>query len=156
MRNLPTSTSGITISANNTEASYQWLDCDNNYSVINSENNQSFTATANGNYAVQLTENGCVDTSACVNISTVGIIENDFGNSLSVYPNPTSGNFSIDLGAVYESTGISITDISGRLIESKTIAQSQILNLSINEPAGIYFITIQAGDKKAVIRLIKE
>ena len=69
---------------------------------------------------------------------------------------PTSGNFSIDLGAVYESTGISITDISGRLIESKTIAQSQILNLSINEPAGIYFITIQAGDKKAVIRLIKE
>jgi hypothetical protein len=153
---ITTSTSGASITANNTGATYQWLDCDNNYSLIASETSQSFTATANGNYAVQLTENGCVDTSACVNISTLGVIENNFGNSLSVYPNPTSGNFSIDLGDSYDKSVISISDITGRLLESKTITQSEILNLSINEPAGIYFITIQAGDKKAVIRLVKE
>ncbi|MDG0972977.1 MAG: T9SS type A sorting domain-containing protein [Crocinitomicaceae bacterium] len=153
---LTTSTSGVNITANNTGVNYQWLDCDNNYSLIASETSQSFTATANGNYAVQLTENGCLDTSACVNISTVGVIENNFGNSLSVYPNPTSGNFSIDLGDSYDKSVISITDVTGRLRESKTITQSEILNLSINESAGIYFITIQAGDKKAVIRLVKE
>ena len=69
---------------------------------------------------------------------------------------PTYGNFSIDLGAIYESSVVSITDISGKLIDSKTISQSQVLNLSIKEPAGIYIVSIQAGDKKAVIRLIKE
>ena len=153
---ITTTTSGITITANNSGASYQWLDCDNNNSVIASETGQSFTAIANGNYAVELTENGCIDTSACVNISTVGIIENNFGNSLSLYPNPTSGNFSIDLGGMYENSFISISDVTGRLLESKTFTQSQILNLSIKEPAGIYIVSIQAGDKKAVIRLVKE
>ena len=153
---LTTSTSGVTISANNTLATYQWLDCDNNNAVIASETQQSFTVTTNGNYAVELTENGCVDTSACVAITTVGIIENSFGDGLTVYPNPTSGDFSINLGTTYENTKIVITDISGKMIESKTTTQSQILNLCIKEPIGIYIVSIQAGNKSAVIRLVKE
>ena len=153
---LTTSVSGITISSNNASATYQWLDCDNNNIVIAGETGQSFTATANGNYAVELTENGCVDTSACVAITTVGILENTFGENLLIYPNPTSSDFSIDLGASYENAQVIITDVSGKLINSKSITQSQILNLSIHEPRGIYIVSVQAGDKKAVIRLIKQ
>ena len=153
---LTTSTSGVTISANNTLATYQWLDCDNNNAVIASETQQSFTVTTNGNYAVELTENGCVDTSSCVAITTVGIIENSFGDGLIVYPNPSSGDFSINLVTTYENIKIVITDISGKMIESKTTTQSQILNLCIKEPIGIYIVSIQAGNKSAVIRLVKE
>ena len=153
---LTISTSGTTVSTNNTGATYQWVDCDNNYAVIVGETGQSYIATVNGNYAVELTENGCVDTTACVAITTVGILENNFGNNLLVYPNPTNGNFSIDLGDVYENSEVLITDLSGKLLDSKTIAQSQTLNLSIREPAGIYILSIKAEDKKAVIRLIKE
>ncbi|NRA11753.1 MAG: T9SS type A sorting domain-containing protein [Crocinitomicaceae bacterium] len=153
---LTTTTSGITISANNTGATYQWLDCDNNYAIISGENGQSYIAISNGNYAVELAENSCVDTTNCVAITSVGIIESDFGNVLVVYPNPTNGNLSIDLGAIYETSDISITDIYGKLIDSKTMTQSQFLNLSIEEPAGIYIVSILAGDKKAVIRLIKK
>ena len=153
---LTTSLSGLTITANNLGATYQWLDCDNNYTEINAETGQSFTAISNGSYAVELTENGCVDTSLCVAITTVGIIENSFGNNLLVYPNPTNGYFSIDLGAIYSNSQVIITDMSGKLIDSKNIPQSQVLNLSIKEPTGIYIVSIQAGDKKAVIRLVKE
>ena len=64
--------------------------------------------------------------------------------------------FSINLGAIYESLIVSITDISGKLIDSKTITQSQVLNLNIKEPSGLYIVSVQAGDKKANIRLIKE
>jgi hypothetical protein len=153
---ISTSTTDLTIIAANTNATYQWLDCDNGYTVITGETSQTYTATANGNYAVELTENGCVDTSACVEISSVGIIENNFGNKLKVYPNPTKGNFSIDLGAVHESSVVFITDNSGRMIEEHTVLESQLLKLSIAEPAGVYFVSIQAGNKKAVIRLIKQ
>jgi predicted outer membrane repeat protein len=153
---ITTTDSGITITANNGNATYQWLDCDNNNAIIPGETSQSFTASTNGNFAVELTENGCVDTTACVVITSVGIIENSFGDELLVFPNPTNGSFSIDLGSVYETSKISITDVFGKLINSKTMTQSQILNLSIEEPAGIYIISIQAIDKKAVIRLIKE
>tara|TARA_B110000114_G_C15038685_1_gene376077 strand:+ start:70 stop:1278 length:1209 start_codon:yes stop_codon:yes gene_type:complete len=153
---LTVSTSGVNITSNNTSATYQWLDCNNGYSIIVGEFGQSYTATANGNYAIELTENGCADTTACVSITTVGIIENSFGNNLLVYPNPTNGDFYIDLGAVYENSDILITDISGKLIESKNITQSQVLNLSLEEPAGIYIVSIQSGNQRAVIRLIKQ
>jgi len=153
---LTTSVSGVTISANNTGATYQWLDCDNGYAIIPGETNQSYTSSTNGNYAVELTENGCADTSACVAITTVGILENSFGDDLIIYPNPTSGNFSIVLGASFETSVVSITDISGKLIDCKTIIQSQILNLSIKAPAGIYFVSVLAGGKKAVVKLVKQ
>jgi hypothetical protein len=132
------------------------LDCNNNNAIIPAETGQSFTAIANGNYSVELTENGCIDTSNCVNITTVGIIENSFGTAFHINPNPTSGNFFIDLGSVFETTELTIVDVIGSLVYSKSFSQSQILNLSIDEPAGVYLISIQAGDKKAVIRLIKE
>ena len=153
---ITTSVSGITITANNSGATYQWLDCDNNNALIAGETGQSFIASANGNYAVQLTENGCIDTTSCVSITSAGIIENSFGDNLLVYPNPTNGNFSIDLGEVYENSNVLITAISGKLIQSRNITQSQVLNLSIEEPAGIYVVSIQAGNKSAVIQLVKK
>lgn len=153
---LTTTTSGTTISASNTGATYQWLDCDNNNAIIVGETGQSFATTTNGNYAVELTENSCVDTSDCVAITTVGLVESSFGDKFNVYPNPTDGNFSVNLGDVYENSEVLITDLSGKLIDSKTMTQSQTLNLLIEGPAGIYIVSIQAGDKKAVIRLIKK
>ena len=85
-----------------------------------------------------------------------GVNVNNFDHKLTVYPNPTPGNFSIDLGSVHESSIVTITDISGKLIETKTITQSQVLNLSIEEPVGIYFVSIQTGNRKATIGLVKE
>ncbi len=124
--------------------------------MIVGETNASYTPSVNGNYAVELTENGCVDTSACTLISTVGIVVNSFGNGLIVYPNPTNGNFSIDLGAIYENSQILITDIAGKVIDSRILTQTQLLNLSIEEPAGIYIVSVQSGDKRAIVRLIKK
>ena len=151
-----TSLNGAAISANNNSATYLWLDCDNNYFVIPGETSQTFTATSNGNYAVQLTENGCIDTSACVSVFSTGIVENDFGSKLRIYPNPNNGKFSIDLGAIYDNIEIAIYDLGGRLIENKSYNDAQTLQLSVNEPNGIYILTIVSDEKKAVIRLVKE
>lgn len=153
---LTTSTSGNTITANNGTATYRWLDCDNSFAVITGETSASYTPSVNGNYAVELTENGCVDTSACTLISTVGIAENSFGAGLIFYPNPTNGNFSIDLGAIYENSTVLITDIAGKVIDSRNFSKSQLINLSIEEPAGIYIVSVQSGDKRAIVRLMKK
>jgi hypothetical protein len=148
--------SGVTLSAVVAGASYQWLNCNNNFAIISGETNQNYTATTNGNYAVEITQNGCVDTSACYSITSVGIIENNFGNDLLLYPNPTNGNFSIDLGSNYQTVTITMTDLNGKLIQTKTYNESQLLNLKLEEPAGVYLLIIETRDKKAVIRLAKE
>lgn len=151
-----TSLIGITIQANNSSASYVWLNCSDNYAIISGESNQAYTPVANGNYAVEITENGCVDTSACVAINTLGIIENDFGGGLIVYPNPTDGAFSIDLGNNFQQATVTLTDLSGKFIQSNNFSNEQLLKLEIEEPSGVYLLLIKSGDKKAIIRIAKE
>jgi hypothetical protein len=46
---------------------YQWINCTGNTPIAGA-NNQNFTPTQTGNYAVIITNNGCIDTSNCVNV----------------------------------------------------------------------------------------
>jgi len=55
------------------------VDCNSN-TLIPGEIGQVYTATADGDYVVIVTENGCVDTSSCINIGGVGI------NNLTAIP----------------------------------------------------------------------
>ena len=147
---------GISLTASATGATYQWLECPS-MTAISGATSQSYTATVNGNYAVIITDNnGCSDTSSCYNVSTVGTIENEFGNDLLLFPNPTDGQFAIDMGEVYNRTTVTITDLTGKLILSNTYSNSQLLNLQLNKPSGVYLLVIEAENKRAVIRLVKK
>jgi hypothetical protein len=42
------------------------------------------------------------------------------------------------------------------VIQSKNITKAQNMNLSITNPVGIYIVSINAGNKNAIIRLVKE
>jgi hypothetical protein len=153
---LSTSISGSTISSNNTTATYQWLDCNNNQAAIVGETGQSFTALANGSYAVELTENGCVDTSICIMIANVALLENTFGNNFTVYPNPTKGNLRIDLGTSYDFVTVIIRNQLGQDVLKKSFNNSNLLQLNIPGEAGTYIIEVYSGDKKAMLKVVKE
>ena len=60
------STNGKSITSNQKGASYQWLDCSKGKAPIAGETNQSFTPSEMGVYAVKVSYNGCIDTSACL------------------------------------------------------------------------------------------
>ena len=94
---------------------FQWLDCDANYSAILNETNQVYAPSSNGNYAVQITENGCVDTSACYSILTIGLDENDLGSDWKIVPNPTTGKFQI-INTELTDFQIHIIDFTGRTV----------------------------------------
>ncbi len=146
---------GIILKANASADFYQWLDCDNGYSIITGETGQSFTANTNGNYAVEVTQNSCVDTSTCYSVTTVGILENTFGNDIKVYPNPTKGSVKIDLGETISRFVVSLNDINGKLISQSTYQNTKVFELNLNVKPCVYILTINAGNKKVTIRLIK-
>ncbi|MBN2610116.1 MAG: T9SS type A sorting domain-containing protein [Bacteroidales bacterium] len=146
---------GITLSANTTGATYQWLDCNNSLSIIPGETNQTFTPTQNGSYAVEVTQNNCVDTSACYVVTMVGILENTFENEIIVFPNPTNGFVKINLNKTFSELTVIITDESGKLTGQSTYKNTAMFEMNLDVPSGIYLLTINAGDKKATIRLIK-
>lgn len=75
--NVDVTQNGSLLSADftGTNVSYQWLDCDDSYSIVVGETNQSFTPSVTGNYAVEINDNGCVDTSMCLLVDYTGIGE---------------------------------------------------------------------------------
>ena len=154
--NITITNTSLTLTANQTGATYQWLDCDNGNVAIPSETSQSYTATSNGNYAVEVSLGSCVDTSACENISIVGINENILGETISIYPNPTSGVATINLGTIKEAT-ITILNITGEeLYNINQINESQVEVSLSDYSKGIYFIKIQSNNQQKVVKLIKQ
>jgi hypothetical protein len=147
--------SGITISSNNTLASYVWLDCGDNFSILSGETSQNFTPTVNGSYSVQLTENGCVDTSLCVTISSVSLFENTFMDNLKVYPNPNSGNFTVDIGQVTDKVDVTVLDLQGRIVLRKEFTQTQLFQMNLNDSAGIYIVSIASEHGNSLVRIVK-
>jgi len=68
---------GTTLNANQSGATYQWLDCDNSNAPIANATSQSFTPSITGNYAVEVTVNDCSDVSECYHVTVVSIEENE-------------------------------------------------------------------------------
>lgn len=131
------------------------MDCNNNYSIINGETGQSFNASQNGNYAVEVSQNNCTDTSACYTVTSVGIVENSFSNEIKVYPNPSEGFITVDLGETISEFHVGIIDINGKLIRQSTFKNTKIFELDLDVMSGIYILSINSGNNMAIIRLIK-
>jgi len=139
-----------TLTANETGATYQWLDCDNGNAVINGETSQSFTATVTGNYAVEITVGNCVDTSACENVTVVGIDELSKA-SVNIYPNPNNGIFNI---ITSEQANITIYNMLGEMVLTKVLnGGNHVLSLN-SHPKGVYFINIQQNENVTTYKMI--
>jgi hypothetical protein len=153
--NTVNNTSSPTLSANQAGATYQWVDCNNSNAPIAGETAQTFTATASGSYAVEVTFNGCTATSACETITVTGI-EQASATAVSVYPNPTNGMVNINLGSNNSNVDYSITTIEGRVVESgRTTSNMIVVDLS-KEGNGIYFLRINSDKTSTVQKLIKQ
>jgi hypothetical protein len=147
---VTTTTSNTTIEATAANLNYQWLNCDDNYSVIPGATSQSFTAAQNGNYAVQITDGVCVDTSDCVQISTVSLSEMTNNHGVKVYPNPAQNTIHIDNFNAYES--YKIVDLQGKTLLANSIANT--VNIESLEQ-GQYFIHLFNDNSYAVVKFIK-
>ena len=73
-------------------------------------------------------------------------------SQVSVYPNPSNGNFTIN---VYKEYNMSVYDITGRVICTKLINDgASSIDLS-NHNSGIYFVRLTNDNESKVIRVVK-
>lgn len=133
--------------------SYQWIYCDS--LALAGDTNQSFTASANGRYAVVVVQNGCTDTSGCFTISNVNLPENPGFNHLSVYPSPTPGHLNLDLGASFANIRVSLFDVQGRLVSAQSFQYARLLNFEITGAEGIYFLKVENEESAVWKKVIK-
>gem|GEM_PF-1311995 len=134
---------GNALIANDTLATYQWLNCPD-LQPIPGATGQSFSP-ATGIYAVELTRENCIDTSACYFYSETGIFVNDVPHQLNIYPNPADNELNIETQGNVIIEEIRILDAMGsEKINIKTGLTHTALNVADFE-TGIYFIHILAN-----------
>jgi surface protein len=153
--NTSTTVNDLTITADEHDATYAWINCDGDH-IIDGETAQSFTAKENGDYGVIISKNECVDTSECVAITTIAIVENTFTNSFQLYPNPTDRIVFIDFDVVYDEIQISIRSIDGKLFSNETYTHTKAIKFELEEEPGVYFMEISAGQEKAIVKVVKK
>ncbi len=147
--------SSPTLTANATGATYQWLDCNKNFTKINNAKSRNYVANSNGTYAVEVTQNGCIDTSLCINLSNVQILENTFGTSVKLFPNPTNDEVTIDLGKQYNEVSVIIRNALGQEVMKESFNNTNAFKLNIPGETGLYILELHATGHRALLRVLK-
>lgn len=148
---LPTITAnGALLTANSAVAvGYQWY---KDGSLIAGEVSSTYTATANGSYAVEITDaNGCKSTSEALNYTQTAIEE--VGSSLfNLSPNPATNSIIITT-AFNKGFTAYILGYDGRIVSTLESATAT-LNTDVSKLSkGIYLVKIKSGNSELQKRL---
>ena len=103
-----------------------------------------------------VTTNGCPqrDTAFVEVTTTVGIIQKNKTNTISIYPNPSNGSMSINSSLIIKT--ISITDIMGKEVHTSN-PNSFNKKLTLNNISkGMYFVKIETQSGNNINRIIIE
>lgn len=128
------------------------------YAWSNSGTNASITGVGAENYVVVITDNnGCGVTEIVPVSGVVGIheiITSD--NTILVYPNPSNGNFVVDLkNSTSKVQSITVYNALGKLMQNIAIAnQNQSIAISANYAAGVYYVKVLTEKGAAIHKLI--
>lgn len=152
--NTTVTLSGDTLTAQASGISgYQWLDCATQ-NPISGAVGQQFVPTASGSYAVVLTDGACVDTSACTNVVIVGLGQ-PFGAMISLYPNPTSGQVTVDFGQVVEGAVLSVQNALGQEVARLHVRDVRVARVDVPGSAGVYGLRVRVGDAWQTFKVVK-
>lgn len=129
--------------------SYQWINC-SNLQPVSGATDSIFTPTDSSQYAVIVSLNGCSDTSQCMR-SSIGILE-QLEVGIDVFPNPTSGNFTIQVNHSSSNLNGHIRDMTGKMVKSFTINSNKTDINMVDYSPGLYLLEIWDGKKIMVFK----
>ena len=117
-------------------------------------NNQTDTTT--GEYSTVIPNASGCDSTITLNLTMSFTGINDLSTSkLSIYPNPTNGDFTITglelLGSV---SSLTLTDMNGKVVKVLDPKATKFSMSSIKP--GVYFLNIISGNKQEVLKIVKE
>ena len=122
---------------------------------IEGANDQFFTPSVSGSYAVQVTVNGCSEISDCIDYTVAQIGEAIALDKWHVYPNPNNGTFTIPKTAIREAYEIRILDAYGKLIQRQRAISNSNIEVQFDAPAGIYHVQLLDKNNVRSTQIVK-
>ena len=144
-----------TLISNATNAEYQWYNCDQSQ-ILENETNQELLPKTSGFYSVIIQQNGCTDTSSCVEIIAWGLNETKI-NSVSIYPNPATNSVQIKNDENLDFKHFKVLDLAGKLVIKQSFEDCNINKINVNSlNAGVYLFIISTSTQEYTTKLIIE
>lgn len=132
------------LSCNQSNATYQWLDCTNGLQPIAGETGQTFAPSFGGSFAVAVQYQGCADTSVCLTVSFTGLEAHSQAH-WNVFPNPASDWLNLDVSMASKANTYEIHSLSGQLLATGTVeSKSNIIAVGSLED-GVYLISFNGS-----------
>ena len=118
------------------------------------ETTASITPAVNGTYWVVVTDNDtCYSDTASFDVTFVsGTGIDNWNNSVSIYPNPTSDVVTISTGNYTGSLRANVYDLFGRKVFTSNNKEISLKSFA----DGVYILEVKAADKTYTTRIIKE
>jgi hypothetical protein len=146
--------SGATLtSAVSGATSYQWVDCATQTPIAGATS-ASYTATANGDYAVMIVNGSCSFTSECTTISNIGIDENNV-LLVTAYPNPVTTTLTVEN---YDSKALTLRllDYAGKEISTRVSSEKEIKLDMKNLAPGMYILKVMHNGSEQTIKVMRD
>jgi hypothetical protein len=129
---------GLTLVADLGATGYQWVNCATGNTPISGATNSYYEVTQNGSYAVLSTIGSCSKQSNCIVIATVGLEELNQIDNLSLFPNPTTGNLTIQSSSSQE---LKIIDVIGNVVQKEHIVAGVSKQIDVTSlGSGSYYL----------------
>jgi hypothetical protein len=145
---------GLTLSSLQSSASWVWIDCSNNLPIPGATG-QNFTPAQDGNYAVIIFYNGCVDTSDCFSYIVFGVPSLN-AISATAFPNPGSDKLTISLSTFLRNGSIVVTNALGQTIKQIDNVTGETFKVDVKSlSAGIYFVEIKDRERSCRLKWMK-
>lgn len=135
-------------------ATFQWLNCDSNMIPIPGATSDTINLNLIDRYiAVEISYNGCIDTSACLFVYIVNV-DDDQDAQVSFYPNPGKGHAYIDFGGAKDKVDVAVMNSFGQVVHQVSTQSSQGLELDLQLPTGMYYVQINGEGLRTTIKWI--
>ena len=158
INNIDTAVSrnGFSLSAQASNATFQWLDCNDAFKPIPGANSSTFNPSVDGRYAVEISQSTCVDTSSCHTINGIGLEQLKVSSDLHLYPNPGQGNYVIAGPNMLINPHLQIFNARGQKVLDRSYSSTQELSFQLKEPSGIYLVLVSSKEQVKKLRLVQE
>lgn len=144
------------LTAVQTNATYQWLNCDENLAPIEGATGMSYeTPFFGGNYAVFIDNGTCQDTSDCIFVMPSSNADRLPESAIQLFPNPTSGEMTLTVPVQWTPIQVEVFDSKGQLIWQQSLNKSLSELPSTEWASGVYWLRLRDEEHYFIKKIIK-
>ncbi|MFZ9980857.1 MAG: malectin domain-containing carbohydrate-binding protein [Cyclobacteriaceae bacterium] len=142
------------LSAEETNAQFQWFDCTSGLPVAGASD-ASFSPARSGEYKLRIQKDGCEAFTECIDFIVASASKEK--NKPHLFPNPVGDFLRVVLTPEMESAVVTVSDVSGReFISEKSASDSNLILLKTDWlPAGIYVVRVHSSPNVYTTKIIK-